>query len=111
VNRDQTVLLDIIHACRWILDFTRDVSDFDAFLRDAKTRSAVLYQILVIGEAVKRLSQDFRQRHEHIPWALIAGMRDHIIHGYDVIDWEEVWRTLQGDIPWLLRQLEMLLAE
>jgi hypothetical protein len=43
-----------------------------------------------MGEAVKRLSLDLRSQHPEIPWTL-AGMRDHLIHGYDVVDWEEVW--------------------
>jgi len=45
----------------------------------------------------------------HIPWKLIAGMRDRLIHGYDVIDWVEVWNTVRRDIPDLLREIEALL--
>jgi uncharacterized protein with HEPN domain len=56
----------------------------------SKTQSAVLHQLLVIGEAVKRLSQDFRRDHPEIPFALIAGMRDKLIHEYDDVDLEEV---------------------
>jgi uncharacterized protein with HEPN domain len=49
------------------------------FLEDFKTQSAVLYQLIVIGEAVKRLSFELRQQHPEIPWAPMAGMRDHLI--------------------------------
>jgi uncharacterized protein with HEPN domain len=65
----------------------------EAFLGDLKTQSAVLHQITVIGEAVKRLSQAFRERHPILPWSLMAGMCDHLIHGYDATDLGEVWKT------------------
>jgi uncharacterized protein with HEPN domain len=63
---------------------------------------------MVIGEAVKRLSLEFRARHSGIPWSDIAGMRDHLIHGYDIVDLEEVWKTVTVDVPDLLTALEPL---
>ncbi|MBL6962096.1 MAG: DUF86 domain-containing protein [Anaerolineales bacterium] len=82
--------------------------DIGFVIDDWKTRSAVLYQLTVVGEAVKRLSKEFRAQHTHIPWALIAGMRDHLIHGYDLVDWDEVWQTAKKDIPDLLLKIEQL---
>ena len=79
------------------------------FLDDHKTQSAVLYQLIVMGEAVKRLSGGFRAQHAEIPWSLIAGMRDHLIHGYDIVDWDEVWKTATSDVPDLLMKIEPLL--
>ena len=79
-----------------------------AFGADRKTQSAVLHQLMVIGEAVKRLSPEFRERHGGIPWSAIAGMRDHLIHGYDLVDLEEVWKTATADVPSLLTALEPL---
>ena len=78
---------------------------------DPKTQSSVLYQLLVVGEAVKRLSTEFREQHPAIPWSLMAGMRDHLIHAYDTVDWDEVWTTVTRDIPILLAQLKPLLPQ
>jgi uncharacterized protein with HEPN domain len=64
---------------------------------------------MVMGEAVKRLSEDFRSRYPKILWALIAGMRDKLSHGYDIVDLDEVWKTADRDVPDLLSQLEPLL--
>jgi len=88
MTRDDATLLDIVNAARLIQSFIQAMTQ-EAFLSDLKTQSAVLHQITVIGEAVKRLSQAFRERHPILPWSLMAGMRDHLIHGYDVIDGED----------------------
>ncbi len=105
--RDDAILLDIVNAARLIQSFIQDLTK-EAFLNDPKTQSAVLHQVTVIGEAAKRLSQDFRERHPILPWSLMAGMRDHLIHGYDAIDLEEVWKTATHDVPEALVKLEPL---
>jgi uncharacterized protein with HEPN domain len=106
-HRDDIVLKDIVNAAQLITTFV-DGFDRDTFIDDWKTRSAVLYQLTVIGEAVKRLSDEFRSQHSHVPWALIAGMRDHLVHAYDLVDWDEVWKTATKDIPDLLEKIEQL---
>ena len=108
MQRDQVTLLDIARAARLAADFVADM-DREAFLADTKTQSAVLHQLLVVGEAVKRLSDEFRAAHAETPWGLIAGMRDKLIHAYDEVDLDQVWVTVQRDVPALLRQIEPVL--
>jgi len=96
-------LLDIAQAARLVIEFTQGMTK-EQFLEDIKTQSAVLYQLLVMGEAVKRLSCEFRARHPHIPWSLIAGMRDHLIHGYDIADFA------YASPPWSQRLSSMALG-
>jgi len=105
---DEATLLDIAEAARSVIAFVAGMAKKE-FLYDLKTRSAVLYQLLVVGEAVKRLSREFRAQHADIPWSLIAGMRDQLIHGYDMVDWDEVWKTAMSDVPDLLAKIEPLL--
>ena len=109
-HRDDIVLKDIFNAANLIPGFIGEITK-DAFLDDWKTRSAVLYQLTVIGEAVKRLSAEFRVAHPQIPWTLMAGMRDHLIHAYDLVDWDEVWKTGTKDIPDLLEKIAQLIDE
>lgn len=106
--RDKAVLLDIVRAARLVLEF-RQGMDKAAFFGDLKSQSAILHQLMVMGEAVKRLSAEFRARHSEVPWMLIAGMRDKLIHGYDIVDLEQVWQTAVGDVPELLSLIEPLL--
>jgi uncharacterized protein with HEPN domain len=105
MHRDEATLLDIATAARLVSKFTEGMDRGD-FLDDIKTQSSVLHQLMVLGEAVKRLSDDFRARHPEIPWTLMAGMRDKLIHGYDIVDLEEVWKTANRDVPDLLHWLE-----
>lgn len=104
MQRDTTILLDIVQAASLVSAF-KEGMDKAAFDKDLKTQSAILHQLMVIGEAVKRLSNEFREKHSEIPWSAIAGMRDHLIHGYDIVDMEEVWRTATVDVPSLLTAL------
>jgi uncharacterized protein with HEPN domain len=105
MKRDEATLLDIAQAGQRVLEFTAGL-DNAAFLDDVKTQSAVLHQLLVLGEAVKRLSPEYRSQHAEIPWTLMAGMRDQLIHGYDTVDLEQVWKTATQDVPDLLTWLE-----
>lgn len=106
--RDDTTLLDIARAARRVLEFKQGL-DKTAFLNDPKTQSAVLHQLLILGESVKRLSDEFRDRHPTIPWRLMAGMRDKLIHEYNDVDLDEVWNVAEKDVPHLIQWLEPLL--
>ena len=109
-NRDRAILLDMASAAHSILEFKQDM-DYRTFIRDTKTQSAVVHQLLVLGEAVKRLSPSFRSAHPQIQWSRIARMRDLMIHQYERVEIEEVWRTAKNDIPVLLSFLEPLLPK
>ena len=105
--RDDAHLLDILKAARLAIEF-RGPAEKAEFLADAKTQSAILHQLLIIGEAVKRISNEFRSEHPEVPWKLIAGTRDKLIHFYEGVDLEEVWKMVTSDLPDLIRQIEPL---
>ena len=107
MSRDDAAILDALRACRLTVNFCAGM-DEAAFLNDLKTQSAVLHQLLLLGEGVKRLSEGFRQSHAEVPWRVIARMRDKPIHEYDEVDLQEVWKTTERDIPELIGLLEPL---
>lgn len=107
MSRDDAWLLDMATACRSIQEFRQGL-DRAGFLADSKTQSAVLHQLMILGEAAKRVSAPLRQAAPDVPWSLIAGMRDHLIHGYQEVDLDEVWRTVERDVPALIELLERL---
>ncbi|NHC36350.1 HepT-like ribonuclease domain-containing protein [Scytonema millei] len=108
MSRDRESLIDIANAIRRILRYTDSVGRAELETNDEKL-SAILYQITIIGEATKRLSQPFRQQHPEIPWREMAGMRDFIVHKYDQLDFEVVWDVVQNKLSELLSSIEVLL--
>lgn len=85
--------------------------DKDAFLSDQKTQSAVLHQILILGDAAKRVSPAYQEEHPDIPWRKMSGMRDVVIHAYDRVDLDEVWRTATQAVPETLEQIQPLIPK
>lgn len=110
LDRDQPSVHDIVAAGGMIRQFIAGM-DRAAFLADPKTQSAVIHQLLIIGEATKRLSDAFRSVHPEIPWPTIARTRDILIHHYEGVDLHEVWKIADVDIPTLVTALEPLLRE
>jgi uncharacterized protein with HEPN domain len=108
MSRDNESLVDIVQAIQKILRFTQGV-DQNQFETNEEKQSATLYQIMIVGEAVKRLSPEFRSQHSDIPWKNIAGMRNVLTHQYDEIDLNVMWDVIQLNIPQLLAMLEPLL--
>jgi len=79
------------------------------FQHDERTQLAILYEITILGEVVKRLSAEFRNQHSNIEWRKIAGMRDRLVHDYDEVKLDLVWQVLKTSIPELLAYITQLL--
>jgi uncharacterized protein with HEPN domain len=107
MSRDRESVLDITEAVRKILAYTAGVT-LAEFLANDEKQDAVLRRILVVGEATKRLSSEFRQRYPEIPWRDIAGIRDIIVHDYNRVDAETIWDVVQNDLPGLMTFLNSL---
>jgi len=110
MSRDAATLLDIAAAAGRALQFARGL-DRAAFLASEEKRWAVYSQLVIIGEAAARLSVTFQQKHEHIPWGQIVGMRNRLVHGYDQVNWQRVWETVTNDLSALLADLQPLLPD
>jgi len=107
-KRDPQILVaDILLAIEKISRYTVGI-DYETFLKDEKTIDAVARNIGVIGEAVKQLSDDFKNANGSIPWNQIGGMRNRIIHDYFGLDLEIIWQVIRHDLPDLAARIRAL---
>jgi uncharacterized protein with HEPN domain len=110
-NETKKRLLDAADACRAIEQFTAGTS-FSDYAADSMRRAAVERKFEILGEALHRAEESAPDLTERLPEIRrIIGMRNRIIHGYDGVDDEIVWDTVQHKIPPLLEQLSTLLRQ
>ena len=81
-------------------------------LKSDRIRQLALTRLIeIVGEAASRVSASAREKHREIPWPDIVGMRNRLIHGYDVVDLDLLWDTVETDLPPLIVALETVLGE
>lgn len=103
-NRVRDVLTTIVE----IREFTNGIT-FEQFQADRKTISAVLYNLAMIGEAVRIIPPDLEASHPEIPWNDMRGMRNIVIHEYFQVNLSIIWQTIQEDLVSLEFSLRQLL--
>jgi uncharacterized protein with HEPN domain len=101
---------DILENIKTAEDFVEGMS-YEEFISDKKTHFAVIRCLEVMGEAIKQIPGELREKHPGIPWKDIAGMRDKLIHFYFGIRLEKVWETVKKEIPPLKPLFEKILKE
>jgi uncharacterized protein with HEPN domain len=108
MKRDDSLYIDHILECIAKIElFTKEMTH-DAFMTNVAIQDAVIRNLEVIGEATKKLSEDFLKKNKHIPWSDMAGMRNKLIHDYFDVDFDIVWNTIVADLPLLKNLIQEL---
>ncbi len=107
---DKEFILDMLTACERIINYTRNM-DFEDFENNDLVLDAVVRNIEILGEATKRISDEFKDKYSEIPWKEIARTRDKIIHFYFGVDVDIIWDIVQADIPDLSKKLRFLIEQ
>ena len=92
----------------YLLDRSASLT-FETFSQDETLRRAFVRSLEIIGEAAKKIPEDFRTQHPQIAWRAMAGMRDRLIHDYFGVDYDLVWDVVRNRIPELRTQITALL--
>ena len=78
---------------------------------DEMLEAALIRWMEVIGEAARRIPQEFRARYPHVPWQDTTDLRNVLIHDYDTVDLDELWLVIQVHLPPLVDQLQAIIDE
>ena len=99
--KDDLAFIEHILLCiEKIQDYTKNLTKKD-FNNNELVQDAVIRNIEIIGEAVKKISKELKSQYPNIPWKEMSGMRDKLIHDYFGVDVDVVWKTVDDDIPFL----------
>ncbi len=109
MSKDKAYLADILDSARIIQQHLAGLTR-EQFLTDQRTQDAVVRRFEIIGEAARHLSPVTLKALPDIPWNLMVGMRNLLIHDYDDVDPRRVWTDSQDDLPPLIIRLEKYLA-
>lgn len=82
----------------------------EAFEKDELIQVWILHHLQIIGEAAARLGREFHETHPEVPWREIVAMRNVLVHEYFGVDLNELWRTVERDLPALKHAIEALLG-
>jgi uncharacterized protein with HEPN domain len=97
----------IIEAIEKIARYTHGMT-YQQFAADERTVDAVIRNFLVIGEATRHVPTDVRETTMQVPWRLMEGMRHVLVHDYDSVKLDTIWKTIIEDLPPLIEPLRRL---
>lgn len=92
------------------IEFYVEGIDKEEFIQNSLIRSATVKQFEIIGEAAKAISEELQEQYSEIPWRLWADFRNVLSHQYFGVDYAEVYKTMQNDMPNLKSQIEKILS-
>lgn len=101
------IIKDILSCIDHVQDYTKELT-YDEFCSNFMATEACLYNIQVIGEAVAQLPDDVKLDEPGIPWVLIKGMRNRLIHEYFGTDLPLVWNVIKNELPTFKAELQRI---
>lgn len=110
-SRDNRLLLeDMLDAANKIMAYTKGYT-YDEFLADNKTIDAVIRNFEIIGEAAARIDPDFQLQNQEVPWKVLRGYRNRLIHEYFGVDYQIVWEIIENEVQSLIEAIEAILND
>ncbi len=106
-RKPSVIIKDILNCIDHIQLYVANLT-FAEFSENFMLTEACLYNIQVIGEAVSKIPDDIKENEKQIPWQLIKGMRNRLIHEYFGTDLQLVWNVIKNELPSFRNQPERI---
>ena len=110
MKRDDVILKKLLSYATKAMGFVAAITEQEFIANDEK-QYAVCLALLQAGEMASLLTEEFREKHNNVPWRNIRGFRNIIAHHYSTVDVNLVWKLLSRDLPELILMIEDILKE
>ena len=107
---DNHYLFDILESARLIVTYLGEKAR-DELYNDMQCQDAIVRRFEIIGEAARKVSKETKSDLANLPWKEMVGMRNILIHEYDVVDVDILWDTVKDDLPELIVELEQVFPD
>lgn len=105
--KNKIIIEKILKYISKITDYTQN-SEYDDFIGNSILVEACVFNLSQIGELANRIDKDFEENHKSIPWRVMYGLRNRIVHDYEGVNFVLIWDIVKDDLPELYEQLDKL---
>lgn len=105
--RNSVIVEKLIVYTDKILDYCKGI-DHDAFVSDLKLVEACVFNLSQMGELANRVEDDFARAHPEVPWRLLYGLRNRIVHDYEGVNLQLIWEIISDDLAPLRNALSKI---
>lgn len=105
--KNKAIIEKILKYISKILDYTKD-TEYDDFINNSILVEACVFNLSQIGELSNKIDKEFEENNSSIPWRVMYGLRNKIVHDYDGVNLVLIWDIVKDDLPKLYRQIDEL---
>ncbi len=106
--KDKIIVEKIIKYISKVLDYTKGI-EYDDFIGNSMLVEACVFNLSQIGELANKIDKEFEEKNSSIPWRVLYGLRNKIVHDYEGVNLVLIWDIVKEDLPELNNQLEELI--
>lgn len=111
MKKSNFIYLNHVLTCIYYIEEYSKDKDYDGLVKNHMLQDSLIRQIEIIGEATSRITKDFKDKYNEIPWLDMKDMRNKLIHDYFGVNIKYVWNVINQDIPFLKKQITKILNE
>ena len=105
--KNKTIVEKILKYISKVIEYTKD-TEYDDFINNSILVEACVFNLSQIGELANKIDKDFEESNPSIPWRVMYGLRNKIVHDYEGVNLVLIWDIVKEDLPELNNQLEEL---